>query len=291
MHVPGEHRRDREAGRLVYPVVSRRSGGLSIGVNLFPDAKVCNFDCPYCEVFLPAAGPSGAGEGFSLVRLGEELEDFLDRGYFDSWSPELPRDICVSGNGEPTLSPRLGEVLELCARLRRSRPGILGSASLVLITNSTGFLDPGISELLARFARDEGLVVWAKLDAGGDEAFRRMSGSELSLERVASGILSFARRSPIVIQTMLCAVDGRRPSEAEISDYAGLLSRLLSGGARVSELHLYTLARPSPGDRCSALGDETLAGHAAFVREATGLTVRAFGARAEILGLPSGRAR
>ncbi len=47
----GERRPDREAGRLVYPVVSRRSGGLSLGVNLFPEAKLCSFDCPYCEVF------------------------------------------------------------------------------------------------------------------------------------------------------------------------------------------------------------------------------------------------
>lgn len=33
----------------VYPVISRRSGGLSVGINLNPD-KVCNFDCVYCEV-------------------------------------------------------------------------------------------------------------------------------------------------------------------------------------------------------------------------------------------------
>ena len=41
----GEHRSGREAGRLVYPVISRRSGGLSLGINLFPDAKDCPFDC------------------------------------------------------------------------------------------------------------------------------------------------------------------------------------------------------------------------------------------------------
>ena len=35
--------------RYVYPVVSRRSKGISIGVNLNPD-KVCNFDCIYCSV-------------------------------------------------------------------------------------------------------------------------------------------------------------------------------------------------------------------------------------------------
>src|SRR5436189_3978649 len=43
------HERTFEGNKFVYPVLSRRSGGLSIGVNLNPD-KVCNFDCIYCQV-------------------------------------------------------------------------------------------------------------------------------------------------------------------------------------------------------------------------------------------------
>src|ERR1041384_5902109 len=44
-----QHSRSWRENRYVYPVVSRRSKGLSIGVNLNPD-KVCNFDCIYCCV-------------------------------------------------------------------------------------------------------------------------------------------------------------------------------------------------------------------------------------------------
>ncbi len=44
-----EHQRTFEANKFVYPVLSRRSRGISIGVNLNPD-KVCNFDCIYCQV-------------------------------------------------------------------------------------------------------------------------------------------------------------------------------------------------------------------------------------------------
>src|SRR5579872_1334352 len=44
-----DHARLFESNRFVYPVLSRRSGGISIGVNLNPD-KVCNFDCIYCQV-------------------------------------------------------------------------------------------------------------------------------------------------------------------------------------------------------------------------------------------------
>jgi wyosine [tRNA(Phe)-imidazoG37] synthetase (radical SAM superfamily) len=282
-----EHRTDREAGRLVYPVVSRRSGGLSLGVNLFPQAKVCSFDCPYCEVF---AAP-GTSEGLSLAGLEEELESFLEDGYAATWSPSPVRDLCVSGNGEPTQSPRLGEVLELLARIRRSHRDILGESELVLITNSTGFLDPGVSGLLERFVREEGLVLWSKLDAGNEELFGLMSGlgrglsAAWGLERIARGILDFSSRSPIVIQTMLCEVEGRKPSDADLFDYSVLISRLLSQGARIAELHLYTYARPSPGGRCAALSDEELLRSAASIGGSTGLRVRAFG-RAE-LEIPS----
>ena len=44
-----DHARLFEHNRFVYPVLSRRSGGISIGVNLNPD-KICNFDCIYCQV-------------------------------------------------------------------------------------------------------------------------------------------------------------------------------------------------------------------------------------------------
>lgn len=286
MHEAGDRGLDREAGRLVYPVVSRRSGGLSLGLNLFPDAKVCSFDCPYCEVFTPP-GPSA---GCSLLLLEAELEAFLGAGYREAWAPEPVRDICLSGNGEPTDSPRLAEVLALCARFRRSHPDILAASSLVLITNSTGFLKPEIRALLERYSRDEGLVVWAKLDAGGEDAFRRMSGlgsglakAEFGLDAIVEGLLLFARSSPVVIQTMLCQVAGRGPSDAEVADCASLLSRLVAGGARIAEVHLYTFARPSPGGRCSALGEEELRRRADFVRGASGLRVRAFGAASELL--------
>jgi histidinol dehydrogenase len=55
---PVENHREREKGIIVYPVYSRRSGGLSVGINLFPDKKQCPFDCPYCEVFRFQLTPS-----------------------------------------------------------------------------------------------------------------------------------------------------------------------------------------------------------------------------------------
>ena len=62
------------ANRFVYPVLSRRSRGISIGVNLNPD-KVCNFDCVYCQV---DRRRTAVTEFVETGRLFEELEQALE---------------------------------------------------------------------------------------------------------------------------------------------------------------------------------------------------------------------
>jgi histidinol dehydrogenase len=277
----GDHRRDREAGCLVYPVVSRRSGGLSVGINLFPEKKLCSFDCPYCEVF-----PFEGAAPFEARDLGEQLDAFLDSGYAGAWAPEPVRDLCLSGNGEPSLSPHLGEALAICAAARRKRPELLGRAEIVVITNSTGFLSPAVSAVLARAVAEEGLAVWAKLDGGTEEAFARMTRSRYSLAEVVSGIASFAARSPVVIQTMLCRCGGVEPNPAEVEAYADTLAGLAEGGAKIRGVQLYTKARPSPEDspesRTAPIGDARLAELARLVAARASLPVRAFGSSGEI---------
>lgn len=245
-----DHRVDREAGRIVYPVLARRSGGLSLGVDLFPDGKRCSFDCPYCEVFPFAGAPA-----FSPAALAAALSSFA-ASYSGQAGPV--RDICLSGNGEPCLSPFLAEALAACAAARRDHPGVLGGARLVLITNSTGFLMPGIPALLSDHAGREGLEVWAKLDAGSNARFLAMSGSNYRFEDILSGILAFSVSTPLAIQTMLCVLDGAGPAESDLDDYALTLSRLLGCGSLVREVQLYTQARPAPMARSAALSDAAL---------------------------------
>src|SRR5215212_4307879 len=67
------HPRRFEENRFVYPVLSRRSEGISIGVNLNPD-KICNFDCIYCQVDRTTQGETQFVETQHLL---EELEATL----------------------------------------------------------------------------------------------------------------------------------------------------------------------------------------------------------------------
>jgi wyosine [tRNA(Phe)-imidazoG37] synthetase (radical SAM superfamily) len=246
---------------LVYPVFSRRSGGLSIGIDLFPEGKTCSFDCPYCELF-----PSPAVEAFSLDALREELDEYLDQSYPSSLAGTPIRDLCLSGNGEPTLSPHLESAIAILADARRSRPELLRETELLLITNSTGFLDPWISEILSTAVAEEGLRIWAKLDAGTEPAFQRMSRSAYGLEEIMEGLRDFAFRTAILVQSMFCRLGGEAPTEEEIQSYSLALAGLLRSGAKLDAIHVYTQARPAPEGITSPLGDAEIAALAARIR-------------------------
>jgi histidinol dehydrogenase len=265
-----EHRGGPRTGRIVYPVLSRRAGGLSLGINLFPDAKRCTFDCPYCEVF-----PTTGGRPFSLAGLEAEL-DACARDFDASWGPV--RDICLSGDGEPTLSPDFGAALDLAADAKRRYPALFGPAKLVVITNCTGFLDGTVSALLAGRCDREGVEVWAKLDAGTEALFSAMSRSSYTLAEIAAGIETFAAFTPLVLQTMLCRLEGKSPTGAELDSWAGLVRGLVSRGARVTSIQFYTQARPSPHGMTAPLSDAELLAAAQACAAGIDLPFRVFGA-------------
>ncbi len=231
---------------LVYAVFSRRTGGLSLGIDPFPDRKYCSFDCPYCEVH-----PFNHSARFSSALLERELNGYLEAYDFGHGIPI--GDICLAGHGEPTLSPELEPALGIMAAARaRFWPAGATAADkpkLVIITNATGFADEAVSGVLASYVAAEGLEPWVKLDAGNQGLFERMSGTVLRLDSVAADILRFAKHSPIVVQTMLCAVDGVEPSDSDLDDYAYLVGGLMQSGARISRIDIYSQSRSSPHRR------------------------------------------
>ena len=134
----------------VYPVVSRRAGGVSVGINLNPN-NACNWRCVYCQVanLVLAAGPA-----IDLARLEEELRALLDdivHGDFLARSaPEGSRelkDIAFAGNGEPTTSPDFPAALDVVARLLEAFE-LRGKIPVYLITNGSQVKKPEIAAAL-----------------------------------------------------------------------------------------------------------------------------------------------
>jgi histidinol dehydrogenase len=256
---PVDNHRGREKGVLVYPVYSRRSGGLSVGINLFPGEKSCPFDCPYCEVF-----PFSSKAVFSLGQMEEDLR----RAIAAAKERDAPvMDICFSGNGEPSLSAHFPEALEAAIRIRAEKSP---SSELVLITNGAGVLQPDIFTLLHDAAPT--LNIWLKLDAGTPQWYQEMNRTAIPFDELIAKIKEFVSRAPVTIQTMLCEVDGHSPSEEEALAWEALVLELYAAGkgkGGLRKVQIYGKARPSPDDpKAAALPVEYLEERAASLRGA-----------------------
>jgi len=241
------HERRWADNRFVYAVVSRRSRGVSVGVNLNPD-KACNFDCVYCQVDRTIAP---VVRKVDLARVADELDAVLTAerdGSLYAAPPfdELPadargvRDIAFSGDGEPTTYPRFKEAVELAGEARR-RFG-LDQTKLVLITDAAYLARPKVREALAVMDANNG-EIWAKLDAGTDEYFQRVCRPNVPLQTVIDNIVDAARARPVVIQSLFMRVDGEPPPAAEIEAYCGRLNGILAAGGRLKAVQAYTIAR------------------------------------------------
>jgi wyosine [tRNA(Phe)-imidazoG37] synthetase (radical SAM superfamily) len=264
------HERRWRDNRLVYAVVSRRSGGVSVGINLNPD-KACNFDCIYCQVdrTIPPAvrrvDLRVLAHELDLVLEAERDGSLYEAPPFALLSPEQRgiRDLAFSGDGEPTTFPRLREAFEIAAE-RRLGFG-LRAAKLVLITDAAYLERPAVREALAVLDRNHG-EIWAKLDAGTEEYFRQVDRPNVTFRVVLEGILSAARARPIVIQSLFLRLRGAPPPESEIDAYCGRLQQVLARGGRLSRIQIYTLARKPAEPFAGLLGDAELDAIAARVK-------------------------
>jgi wyosine [tRNA(Phe)-imidazoG37] synthetase (radical SAM superfamily) len=257
-----QHERRWKENRYVYAVVSRRSRGVSVGINLNP-GKECNFRCVYCQVnrSLPPSTrkvdlQTLSGE-LNLV-LGAEKDGSLyaeDPFHVLHRSERGVRDIAFSGDGEPTTFPHFEEAVRIAARARDSFH--LDAAKLVLITNAAYLDKPSVCRALEILDENNG-EIWAKLDAGTEEYFRKVNRPNVSLEKITGNIISAARIRPLVIQSLWFRMDGKVPPQEEIESYCGRVNEMLSAGAQLKSLQLYTIARIPSEAFVSSLSNEEM---------------------------------
>ena len=274
-----DHDRDTAGLRYVYPVVSRRSAGVSVGINLNPN-DACNWRCVYCQVPNLVSGNAPPSD---LLLLESELGGFLDavleRRWMEEHVPEGSRvlkDVAFSGNGEPTSSRQFAEAVEVVVRVLRER-GLFGRIEIVLITNGSFAHLPNVQAGLAAMREANGMV-WFKVDRATDAGMRAMNDARTGPERQRRNLEIAARACPTWIQTMMLAIDGEPPSEVEVEAYLELVRDLVRDEVPVQGVLLYGLARPSyqpEAPRLSALPREWMEDLAERIR-AAGLPVRVF---------------
>jgi len=241
-----DHDRGVAGMKYVYPVVSRRAGGVSLGVNLNPN-NACNWRCVYCQVpdLVYGKGPP-LDMKLLEAELREMLRAILHGDFLARSAPEDARrlvDIAFSGNGEPTTSPDFPAAVDVVADALREH-GLSGSIKVVLITNGSMLGKPTVVAAVERMA-ELGGEVWFKLDSATRAGSARINACHASPDEHLAKLITAANSCPTWIQTCFFAWNGAPPSDDEQSAYFECLAGLLQKQVPIAGVHLYTLARPS----------------------------------------------
>lgn len=275
------HPRLYRENRYVYPVLSRRAHGISIGINLNPD-KICNFDCIYCQVDREVPP---VVRDVDEARLFDELRDTLrqaqsgalfERDEFKSLGPaerEI-RDVTFAGDGEPPSYPNFTAVVRETIRIKKEEG--FERTPINLLTNATLIDRPRVQEGMRLIDADGG-AHWLKLDAGTEEYYRLVERTTIPFARVLRNLAAAARERPVVIQSLFLRIRGEAPSAAEIDAWCGRLETILKEGGAIRLVQVYTVARPPAESYVTPLSDQEVDAIAAEARRRLpGIAVESF---------------
>jgi wyosine [tRNA(Phe)-imidazoG37] synthetase (radical SAM superfamily) len=267
-----DHNRDVTGLTYIYPVVSRRAGGVSIGINLNIN-NACNWRCVYCQV------PNltrGTPPPINLELLEKELREFLEYivhgDFMLRYVAEGDRkiqDIAFAGNGEPTSAKEFPAILGIVEKLLNEfdllSPTLAHPIKVRLITNGSLMDKPHVLESIRHLAKING-EVWFKSDAGTSEGVAKVNDVNINIASVIKRIKACAEACPTFVQTCMVAIDGMPPTDLEVDAYITLLSEVKDV---IQGVHLYGLARPSmqaEAPRLTRLLPEWLEGVATKIR-------------------------
>jgi wyosine [tRNA(Phe)-imidazoG37] synthetase (radical SAM superfamily) len=146
--------------------------------------------------------------------------------------PEPPHYLTFSGNGEPTLHPRFGEIVE---GVNAIRARLAPRARTAILSNSSRVMDPEVRQALTRL--DLRIM---KLDCGTEArfaSFNRPVGG-ITIEAITEGLCSLP---DVTLQTLLVGGPCGNVGEAEADAWLARVVRV-----RPRRVQLYTLDRTAP---------------------------------------------
>lgn len=247
------------------PVESRRLG-VSLGINLLPtNAKVCSFDCIYCEcgftpkkyeekVMLPSRRKVRERLEAKLLEMGKEKR--------------LPDVITFAGNGEPTLHREFAGIIDDTIELRNQ---LAPDARIAVLSNATTLHRKPVFEALLKIKDNI-----QKLDSAFEETILQIDCPQgvFNLEKTIEQLVAF--KGKVIIQTMFLrgSFKGKivdNTSEKEISAWLELLKKI-----NPLQVMIYTIARDTPVETLEKVPLEELNQIAERVR-AAGLDVQVSG--------------
>jgi wyosine [tRNA(Phe)-imidazoG37] synthetase (radical SAM superfamily) len=207
--------------QIIFGPVNSRRFGKSLGIDLSPTKKQCNFDCLYCELE-PAKTMGAYEEVVSVEEILSALREVL----------EANQDIdalTVTANGEPTLYPHLSELMDEINRIK-------GKIKTLILSNAANIHKPEIQEALMKFD-----TVKLSLDCATPRCLKRLDRSHegIDVEEIKEGMLSFRAKfsKPLIIEILM--VKGLNDAEEEIEALNAYLVKL-----KPTRVDIGTIDRP-----------------------------------------------
>ncbi len=211
--------------RYIFGPVQSRRFGLSLGIDLSPDSKSCNFDCLYCE--LPPArvtdridNPPAAGD--ILAEVKRALAEYPDIDV-----------ITITANGEPTLYPQLAELVDALQHIK-------ADAKLLILSNASMIYDPEIRDILKEID-----IVKLSLDCATPACFKKLDRplKSVRIEDIIEGLVAFRNvfEGDLILEILV--VSGINDKEEEMRALAKVLDRV-----NPDRVDLGTIDRPPAYD-------------------------------------------
>ncbi len=240
------HPRDIAGLKYIYPVLSRRAGGLSIGVN-FNTNNACNWRCIYCQVPDLQRGTAPAMD-FQL--LEDELRFFLTSVLYGDFyqrfqvpaNQRVIKDIAISGNGEPTSLKEFARTVDLLGRIA-TESGVLPVSRYVLISNGSLVHLPRVQQGL-KTLQNYGGELWFKLDSATEQGLKAINNAAHSCQSHINNLLLAAQCCQTKLQICLLDDNGKGLTAEERAGFLTLFSHI-KDNSNVQTVMLYTIARAS----------------------------------------------
>ncbi len=234
-------------GSIIFGPIKSRRLGVSLGVNLLPSTgKVCSFDCVYCECGYNAERKGGVIPNIDQVKaaMSEKLEQMHSNGDH--------RDVITfAGNGEPTMHPNFGEIIDYTISLRDK---YYPNAKVSVLSNSTRIDRPDVFNALLKV--DNNIL---KIDSAIQHTLDLINapvGSKFDVEKLVSNLASF--NGKVIIQTLFLrgrikGEDVDNTKEEEVVAWLEAMKKI-----KPASIMVYSLDRPTPAQELIKVDKEEL---------------------------------
>ena len=161
-----------EKNNIIFGPINSRRFGMSLGVDLSPSAKQCNFDCLYCEL-APMVTVDSQSSIVEVQEIINELKKHLD---------DKIDVITLTANGEPTLYPYLSDLIDEIDKIK-------ASTETLILTNSATLVNEGVFQSLLKLDQ-----VKLSLDAISPDIFKKIDRphESINISEVVSKVKEFS---------------------------------------------------------------------------------------------------